>query len=81
MFSINYNEHTGNFNTKTPIWFQPNEHNSMAYWIIFYLEISLWVHYLSYVNGHYRLDQSIINKQLFIKKEYQYINIKSEIKP
>ena len=42
---------TCRFNSRTPIWFDASESNSLSYWIIFYLEISLWIHYLSYVRG------------------------------
>jgi hypothetical protein len=62
------------------VWFAANEHNSLAYWIIFFLEISLWVHYLSYVRGYFRQQDASLNRQLFIRKESQYINARHEIK-
>ena len=67
--------------TRSPVWFQSNEHNSLAYWIIFYLEVSLHVHYQCYVLGRFRNNEgNLPNKQLFLKKDGQYINIRNEIK-
>jgi hypothetical protein len=37
-----------------PIWFEPKENNSLATWIIFFLEISLWLHYEAYIKSKFR---------------------------
>ena len=64
---------TCRFNSRTPIWFDASESNSLSYWIIFYLEISLWIHYLSYVRGQFRVfdQEDSINRMVFISKEGQ----------
>jgi hypothetical protein len=58
-------------------------HNSLACWIIFYLEISMWVHYQAYVRGLYRDSQSVgnseLNRHIFIRRDNQYINLKNEL--
>lgn len=76
--SITYDDVTGRFTTKAPIWFDPSESNSLAYWVIFYLEIALWVHYMAYIRGQFRGADNL-NKNVFIKREKQYINLKEEI--
>lgn len=80
-FRITYNDLTKWFSTQSPVWFDSKSYNSLAYWIIFYLEISLWTHYLAYIRGMFRSnsDSQQLNKSIFLSKENQYINIKNEM--
>ena len=46
---------------------------------MFFLEISLWVHYFAYVKGLYSLNKDELNPKIFTKKAGNYINIKNEL--
>lgn len=76
MLRISYDEASGKFSTKTPVWFDLGECNSLAYWVIFYMEISLWVHYMAFVRQQLRPTSPI-----FIPREKQYINLRNELGP
>lgn len=65
--------------TKTPIWFNPIRHVSLAACVVFFLEVSLWVHYNAYVKGLYRVTKDDLNPKMFIKKESNFINVKNEL--
>lgn len=70
MFSIDWDSQRGFFITKTPAWFIPSVNNSLASYIIFYLEISLWMHYEAYVRGKFRTQkQESLDANFFIDKE------------
>ena len=81
VYSITFDEFSGKFNTKTPIWFDLEDYNSLSYWIIFYLEISLWIHYLAYVRSMFKVaPETLPNKHsIFMPSEGQYLNLKNEI--
>ncbi len=77
--SITFDDVNGRFTTKTPTWFDANESLSLSYWIIFYYEIALWVHYLAYVRGTFAQHDSVLNRAIFVNKETQYVNLKNEV--
>ncbi len=83
LFSITYDNANQRFNTKSPTWFDTIGNNSLAYWIIFFLEISLWVHYQAYVRGQFKTtaSESPLNRNVFITKDKQYVNLKNELGP
>jgi len=56
------------------LWLDLDDSNSLATWIIFYLETALWAHYLAYVRN-----ELPVSEPLFVPRENQYINLKNEI--
>jgi hypothetical protein len=54
-------------------------HVSLAACVVFFLEVSLWVHYNAYVKGLYRVTKEELNPKMFIKKENNFINVKNEL--
>jgi hypothetical protein len=82
-YSIEWIQHENeNFMiTKAPVWFNPNAHVSLSACVVFFLEISLWVHYNAYVRGTYKATQGKdeLNPKLFLKKEGNLINIKNDL--
>jgi hypothetical protein len=82
MYSITWDDQNGMFQTQMPVWFNPAENNSLATWVIFYLEISLWVHYEAYVRNGFKAEGGFnenLNKHIFIPKDNQCINLKNEL--
>ncbi len=76
---IDWDEQKLFFVVKTPVWFKPESNNSITNWIIFYLEISLWVHYYAYVKSRFRNTKETLNPKIFISKEGQLINVRNEL--
>lgn len=79
-YEISFDDINNHFTTRTPVWFDQSQPQSLAFWIILYLEISLWVHYDTYVKGLYRQAHDCKPSSLiYIKKEGQYFDIKNEL--
>lgn len=57
------------FVIKTPSWFVPSANNSLAYWIIFYFEISLWVHFEAHEKNRFRVTKETLDPKIFIKRD------------
>ena len=78
--SIDWDQQKEFFNTKSPLWFHPSSsYVSLPACIVFFLEISLWVHYNAYVKGLYRVTKEDLNAKIFVKKEGNFINVKNEL--
>lgn len=40
----------GMFNTGLPIWLEPKKFNSLAKWLVLFIERAIWVHYHAFVS-------------------------------
>ncbi|CDW72233.1 UNKNOWN [Stylonychia lemnae] len=76
---INWDDQKMFFIVKTPTWFVPSAYNSLAYWVIFLFEISLWVHYEAYVKSRFMINKTTLDPKLFLSKQGQLINVKNEL--
>jgi len=56
------------FIVKTPTWHIPSANNSLANWIIFFFEISLWVHFEAYVKSRFMVTKSTPDPKIFLPK-------------
>jgi hypothetical protein len=63
-----------------PIWFQPQKFNSIAKWMIFFIERAIWIHYTTHVLN--RRDLPLLEIQnIWIKPEHKLILFKNVILP
>eukprot|EP00347_Sterkiella_histriomuscorum_P003090 403365629 len=77
---IDWDVQRQHFVVKTPSWFVPYSNNSLANWIIFYFEISLWIHYEAYVRPRFRgTTKDTLDSTIFIPKNDQILNLKNDL--
>jgi hypothetical protein len=74
-FRVSYDEKNHFFKTYAPVWFQPMQATSLAQWIIFYLERSMWVQFNDCVKNEYCRHRDA----MFISRDSKLVNIKNEL--
>ena len=69
------------FESKQPPWLDMSEPNSLASWILYYMERAIFIQFEANVYGKF-VSQKDQNKQpLFIGIDGKYISIQNELKP
>ena len=58
-----------------------SEPNSIANWILYFLERALWIQFNNHVYAKYADLRDAQNNSLFLKTENRPFNLKEEIKP
>ena len=53
-YRINWDEDRKYFSTRAPLWFEPYEINSLATWLTYFFERTLWIQYYANVKGEFK---------------------------
>lgn len=73
---------TGRLKMKVPIWFKANHYNSIAKWIVLFLERAIWIHYHTFVKqSKFSATQLQDIKPMWLQPDNKLIQFRNEILP
>jgi hypothetical protein len=69
------------FETASPLWFDMHNANSIASWILFYLERALYLQWQINVHGNYLDCRDAQNQNIIVSTDNKNVLMKDELKP